>query len=694
MKPQNIICASLVLLFAGKSFLWTQTVQHTFPVVDTGQQVFFDTSGEINAPTAGQAFYGQDARYAGRRPDYTDNGDGTVTDNVTGLMWQKTPGGKVTWEQAVAGASTLNLAGSNDWRLPTIKELYSLILFSGTDPSGPVAATDPVPFLDTRYFDFEYGDESAGERIIDAQYWSATEYVSTTMNGQATTFGVNFADGRIKGYGRARNGGRQMQQFVRYVRGASNYGENDFVDNGDGTITDRATGLMWQQADDGRARNWQEALACAEDLDLAGYTDWRLPNAKELQSIVEYTRSPSTTGTAAIDPVFQITGITNEAGQADYPCYWTGTTHISSRRGYEGAAAVYVAFGRAMGYMNGQWIDVHGAGAQRSEIKQGDPDDYPYGHGPQGDAVRIYNYVRCVRDAGSAASNNAPNTPAAPDGPGEGVTAHSYTFTTATTDPEGDRIYYLFDWGDGNNSGWLGPYDSGQTIQADHSWSAAGEYTVRAQARDSRGAQTPWSADTRVLVQREASPVSLSDFQVTVNRRDVLVQWRASTASDVLKYDVQRGLSESQLTSRAVLPVRQDLTQTTQYVFRDRRLRPATYYYRVKIVFKDGDTDYSTTARATVNGDIRRAQRLVSEPNYPNPFNARTVIKFSIEESLPVNLTVYNVRGERVTRLVNRQLPAGSYQYVWDGTGFSSGIYFYTIVAGDERETYRMLLLE
>ncbi len=51
-----------------------------------------------------------------------------------------------------------------------------------------------------------------------------------------------------------------------------------------------------------------------------------------------------------------------------------------------------------MGYMNGSWLDVHGAGAQRSDPKQGNPADYPYGRGPQGDAIRIYNYARCVRD--------------------------------------------------------------------------------------------------------------------------------------------------------------------------------------------------------------------------------------------------------------------------------------------------------
>ena len=126
-----------------------------------------------------------------------------------------------------------------------------------------------------------------------------------------------------------------------------------------------------------------------------GHGDWRLPNVKELQSIVDYTRSPATSGSAAIDPVFDATAITNEAGAADFAFYWSGTTHASAAGG---SAAVYVAFGRSLGYMNGGWVDVHGAGSQRSDPKAGDPADYPTGHGPQGDAIRIYNCVRLVRE--------------------------------------------------------------------------------------------------------------------------------------------------------------------------------------------------------------------------------------------------------------------------------------------------------
>ena len=392
----------------------TITTQSAYSIVDTGQTKTYDARAEISAPSVGQAFYGQDAQFAGNQPSYKVSADGlTVNDNVTGLTWQRTTdtngdgvidySDEMSWDQAMAYPATLNAkkyGGYSDWRLPSIKEAYSLILFVGTDPD-PMATSSAglVPFIDTRYFNFGYGNLSAGERIIDTQYASTTLYVSTTMNGQQTMFGVNFADGRIKGYGLV-TGGVNVKKFsVQCVRGNTSYGINDFASNGDGTVTDRATGLMWSQADSGQGMNWQEALAWVQTKNSAnylGHNDWRMPNVKELQSIIDYTRSPDTTNSAAINPIFSCTPITNEGGQPDYPWYWTSTTHLNA--GGDAGNADYMAFGRAMGNMNGLWMDVHGAGAQRSDPKAGNPAQYPTGHGPQGDAIRIYNYVRLVRD--------------------------------------------------------------------------------------------------------------------------------------------------------------------------------------------------------------------------------------------------------------------------------------------------------
>jgi hypothetical protein len=370
--------------------------ERPYPVVDTGQTKCYGDRGEIAAPKPGQPFYGQDAQYIGNPPNYKLNGDGTVSDLVTGLMWTQDPGSKKTFDQAVADTAKCRTGNYDDWRLPTIKELYSLIQLNGIDPD-PMSHDDSrlIPFIDRSVFKFTYGKEADGERIIDSQFASSTKYVSTTMNGNETMFGVNFADGRIKGYPITdRRRGTQKKFFVLYVRGNPDYGKNKFKDNVDGTITDEATGLTWMKADSGKGMDWPAALEYAENLELAGHSDWRLPNAKELQTIIDYTRSPDTSGSAAIDPIINATEIKNENGIKDFAHYWTSSSHVGSR-GAE--TATYFAFGRALGFMNGQWADVHGAGAQRSDPKVGDPAQFPHGRGPQGDAIRIENMVRCVR---------------------------------------------------------------------------------------------------------------------------------------------------------------------------------------------------------------------------------------------------------------------------------------------------------
>ncbi len=368
----------------------------TTVVVDTNQTECFNASASTTCPSTGSSYYGQDAQYSGVQPSYTDNGDGTVTDNNTGLMWQQDPGEKVNYDEAVDNLGGFSLAGYTDWRLPTITELYSLMDFSGEDVSSYQGSSTAGlrPFIDDDIFDFNYGDTSQGQRIIDSQWVTSNVYNSTVMNNQACFFGVNFADGRIKCY--PLTAGGSGGYYTIYVRGGD-YGQQALTDNGNGTITDASVGLMWQQSDSQTGLNWSEALDYCEDLSLASQTDWRLPNAKELQYLVDYSRSPDATNSAAIDPLFSVSTITNEAGQTDYPFYWSSTTHANTQGG---ASAVYVAFGRALGYMSefGGWIDVHGAGAQRSDPKTGSASQYPTGHGPQGDAVRIDNYVRCVRD--------------------------------------------------------------------------------------------------------------------------------------------------------------------------------------------------------------------------------------------------------------------------------------------------------
>lgn len=389
----------------------------TYPIVGTGVTLCYGNSSPITCPTnTTDAFYGQ---FPGTVPSYQDNGNGTISDLNTGLMWVQSRGTKISWDSAFIMAAQCTTGGYNDWRVPSIKELYSLIHFNGKSGA---SAPQCIAYLDTNYFEMAYGNLANGERIIDAQDWSTAVYTSLTMAGDTTVFGVNFVDGRIKGYPKYQppTNTTPQRMYVRYVRGNTNYGINDFTDNGNNTITDNATGLMWSKDDSGTGMNWQDALAYAQTKNsetYLGYTDWRLPNAKELQSIVDYSRSLDATGSAAIDPVFNCTAITNEGGNIDYPWFWTSTTHLDNMCG------VYVTFGEALGYMKMPptaayytLVDVHGAGAQRSDPKSGSVSSYylgvdqggnpVYGLGPQGDVIRINNYVRLVRDDSSVTGMN------------------------------------------------------------------------------------------------------------------------------------------------------------------------------------------------------------------------------------------------------------------------------------------------
>ncbi|MBU2940798.1 DUF1566 domain-containing protein [Lacinutrix sp. C3R15] len=373
----------------------TVITELTYTIVDTGVSDFYSNDAILSEPNEGDAFYGQDATYNGNQPSYTDNGDGTVTDNVTGLMWQQDMGDKMSYADAVVLVEDFNLGDYSDWRIPTIKELYSLANFTGR-----CFGDDAVDmFIDVNYFDQPIGDESIGEREIDGQTWSITEYVGLTMNGDEAVFGYNFVDGRLKGYPKYDpETGAPNTMYFRMVRGNEAYGENNFTDNGDGTITDHATGLMWQQADNGETYDWENGLAYAESLSLGGHDDWRMPNAKEIQSIVDYTRSPQTTNSPAIDPLFTCTPILDYNGNSgQYGYYWASSPLQDGPTPY--TDAVYFCFGEAEGEMNGQLLDVHGAGAQRNDPKAGSTDDFPDTFGPQGDIRKVYNFIRCVRDA-------------------------------------------------------------------------------------------------------------------------------------------------------------------------------------------------------------------------------------------------------------------------------------------------------
>ncbi len=289
---------------------------------DTGQSKCYDNSGEIPCPQEGEDFYGQDAQYQGPVRSYTKldaSGNALpqdaaswvmVRDNVTGLIWEVKENGDgaeeysnphdadntYTWcdtnpdtnggnqgscgahdtEDFIDALNSANFGGHNDWRLPTLKELATLVDYAQNNP-----IIDATFFPNTRAF----------------YYWSATTRAHDTENAWCVYFNNGFDSSGPKS--------ANSRAHVRAVRGGAGSAAS-FIDNGDGTVTDTATGLMWAQAsadtdDDGSpdGMSWQEALVWCENLELAGYTDWRLPNINELRSLVDHARADP-----AIDTTF------------------------------------------------------------------------------------------------------------------------------------------------------------------------------------------------------------------------------------------------------------------------------------------------------------------------------------------------------------------------------------------------------
>ena len=103
--------------------------------------------------------------------------------------------------------------------------------------------------------------------------------------------------------------------------------------------------------------------------------------------------------------------------------------------------------------------------------------------------------------------NSPPNTPERPDGPGTGEIGVEYTFTTSTTDPQANSVYYYLSWGD-SNSDWLGPYTSGETVGFTHTWTVAGTYNISVKAKDIAEMESGWSESSQITI------VSLPRIQI------------------------------------------------------------------------------------------------------------------------------------------------------------------------------------
>ena len=259
-------------------------------------------------------------------PRFTDNVDGTITDNLTGLMWPedanlmatKDPGfdtdgtsgdGMVRWQRAlnyVAQLNTQAYLGYTDWRLPNVNEMEGLISFGRSNPSLPtdhmftsLSTSDANIYWSSTTA--EYSPSSAFLISIDTGSYDAwpkssyfkvwpvrtsgiTPVIKIPQTGQKDCYNTTGATIPCAGTGQDGD-----------TRAGVPWPDPRFGDNGNGTVTDRLTGLTWAMDANlpGADTAWQQALDYVAAMNAGtypnfGYTDWRLPNIKESQSLVDY----------------------------------------------------------------------------------------------------------------------------------------------------------------------------------------------------------------------------------------------------------------------------------------------------------------------------------------------------------------------------------------------------------------------
>lgn len=207
--------------------------------------------------------FGEDNDYTIFAPSFINHGNGTITDTVTGLMWQQTDGGEMKFENALVYVENLSLGGHDDWRLPTAFEAYTIQNHQNNNPA-----------LDINFFTKNSAD-----------YWWTTDKQKNDPN----KIWVTNAGGGIGNHLKTEtiSAGGTKKYHVRAVRNVNPaiLMISRFENINQDIVLDKLTGLIWEKRPNPSPKSWENAITYAENLTLAGYGDWRLPNIKELQSL-------------------------------------------------------------------------------------------------------------------------------------------------------------------------------------------------------------------------------------------------------------------------------------------------------------------------------------------------------------------------------------------------------------------------
>ncbi|MFH0736122.1 MAG: choice-of-anchor J domain-containing protein [bacterium] len=185
-------------------------------------------------------------------------------------------------------------------------------------------------------------------------------------------------------------------------------------------------------------------------------------------------------------------------------------------------------------------------------------------------------------------------------------------------------------------------------------------------------------------------PVELTSFAARSLDSKVVLDWATATETNNSGFSIERSLDNENFSAVAFVNGNGTTTERTVYSYTDNSVNTGTYYYRLKQVDFDGSSEYSNAVEVSVG--LPTEFSLLQ--NYPNPFNPSTTIKFALPTAANVKLNVYNALGSVVATLVNSNMEAGNHSVNWVASNNASGIYFFTIEAGNFTSTKKMMLIK
>jgi hypothetical protein len=173
----------------------------------------------------------------------------------------------------------------------------------------------------------------------------------------------------------------------------------------------------------------------------------------------------------------------------------------------------------------------------------------------------------------------------------------------------------------------------------------------------------------------------------------VVVKWETLSETDTYRFYIQRQ-GTAWVTIDSVDAGGTSLSRR-QYAVTDATVPAVTWTYRIKELDRNGAVHYSPTVSTTLEAisSELHVTAYALEQNYPNPFNPVTTIRFALPVAGNVTLRVFNLLGQETATLVNENRPAGEYSVPFNGSGLSSGVYFYRLQAGSFEEIKSLVLL-